>query len=153
MARNNIEFRVRFQKFLLYIIVYVLAKRSTELTNNYLSDLWIGICDIYRILQSFLIIPHILAAPFLPWPWFIDPAPVFTRRGVKRIDCKRTIEFGIFLQSTVTFVLTLFEESKCFLIAWMRIQEKLCFIDGKTYSIYPVKQFLPASARSIICHY
>lgn len=57
---------------------------TSELTDDDLCNFRIGLCDFYRILKTFFIIPHKSASSFLPWPRFIDPVPSF---GTGIIGC------------------------------------------------------------------
>ena len=122
----------------------VLTIRTTKLRYNHLCHLRICLGDLHRILQSFFIIPHKSASPFLPWPWLIDPVPFFavgTNRGVYR---QRSEVLCVFLQRFVAHATVFPEKFHCFLIAWMRIQVELYVIDRKADFIDVVQQICPA---------
>lgn len=56
-------------------LLSVFTIRSTVLTDNKLRHLRVWLADVYRVLQSFFIFPH-LVAPSFPWPWIVGPDPI-----------------------------------------------------------------------------
>ncbi len=118
--------------------------RTTKLRDNDLCHLRIGLGDLHRILQSFFIIPHKLASPFLPWPWLIDPAPLITIRKDRGVYCQRSEVLRVFLQCFVAHAAVFPEKLHCLFIARMGVQIKLHVIDRKADFVDVVQQICPA---------
>ena len=104
------------------------------LTHDELGDLCIWSLNIYRILQSFFIIPHKLSAPSFrfPWEWLLHPFPCIPTRFQCSIYCQWAITLRIFFQQFLAFLFTLLIKGDCLFTAWMCIQIKQNIIYCKT---------------------
>ncbi len=70
---NRIRHRITLRKIAHRCTKFAVG--STVLTDNKLRHLRVWLADVYRVLQSFFIFPH-LVAPSFPWPWIVGPDPI-----------------------------------------------------------------------------
>src|SRR5699024_4682704 len=105
---------------------------TAELGDDDLSDLWVCLRNLYRILQSLFIIPHISASSFLPWPWLVDPVPAFSAGLVCGVNGQRSVGCRVFFQRMVPLMAHFTEIGKCLLVTRVCVKIKLHFVNRET---------------------
>lgn len=133
-----------------------LAVGSAVLADDGHGQLGVRVFDVYRILQSFFIVPHLATSSFpaaLPGPWLHYPVPVAAAGPgqLHTVKGQRTVLVGIFFQKLPAHLVVFPEIIAGFFIVGMGVQVQQRIVGGKTHQVQLMKELFFISGGAALC--